>query len=501
MAKQPAKKKVAVKKAVAKKEPTLKELRTLAKEAGVVRKKIGPATLYLGDCVEVMQLLKAERYDAVACDPPYGLAFMGKSWDAFPTNKAFQRWTRKWAKRARRVMKPGAYLLAFSGSRTYHRMTTGIEDAGLDIRDQIMWVYGSGFPKGLDVGKMIDKVERGVPQGVSDPEGPNKGKWTAKKAVKSAGPGGGLKREHDVNGFDKKGLTKEDPRVGKMSDTARRWLGFNIALKPAHEPVCVSRKPLEGTVAVNVLKHGTGAMNIGACRVGSFVNTTPSGMDRVNARNQELGYRPGAYQKGREGEASANRRYTTKGSTNFAATPGPRGGDSAGRWPANLCHDGSEEVLDLFPYSTTGAMTAAQQENGGFKGTKNAYGKGKRGGTGTYPASEGSAARFFYCAKASKRERNEGLADSKTNKHPTVKPIALCRWLLRLCTPPGGRVLDPFMGSGSMGVAAIREGFSYVGIEKDPESFRTACERIRAAVEEAKQPSKTASPRKEKNKR
>ena len=232
------------------------------------------------------------------------------------------------------------------------------------------------------------------------------------------------------------------------TDAARQWQGWGTALKPALEPITVARKPLIGTVAANVLEHGTGALNIDGCRVGDFQNTTPSGVDRRNAALAEAGYRPGTYQMGDK----------------TPDTP-------PGRWPANLIHDGSDDVVALFPNSDSPWIG---NNNSGAKW-------GRMFGGGQQSVSEkpeyrgaGSAARFFYCAKASKKDRGEG------NTHPTVKPTDLMRYLCRLVTPAGGAVFDPFMGSGSTGRAALLEGFNFVGAEMDEAFFSIAKARISA---------------------
>ena len=233
----------------------------------------------------------------------------------------------------------------------------------------------------------------------------------------------------------------------KSHNLKGEWEGWGTALKPALEPITMARKPFQSTVANNVLTHGTGALNIDGCRI------APTGES-----------------KQRIGEASQNARYTDKGSTNFAATPGIRGGDPAGRWPANLIHDGSEEVTELFPDSKgqQGAVTGKEPSSK----TDNAF--GEFAGRTPFPvrSDSGSAARFFYCAKASKAERGEG------NAHPTVKPVVLMRYLCRLVTPPGGIVLDPFCGSGTTGVAAALEGFDFAGIERELEYLELARRRV-----------------------
>jgi site-specific DNA-methyltransferase (adenine-specific) len=335
---------------------------------------------------------------------------MGKSWDATGVAYKVEVW-----KECLRVLKPGGHLLAFGGSRTYHRLACAVEDAGFEIRDQIMWVYGSGFPKSLN--------------------------------------------------------------VGKATDSAHKWIGWGTALKPAHEPIVVARKPLEGTVAENVLKHGTGAINVDGCRVEGLAGSGVWGSS--NAFCQE----------GRVFNASPD-------GTEYRSAQHP-----AGRWPANFIHDGSGEVLAGFPQTKSGALTEGHKQGAGC------YGRvGGEKITGNYGGDSGSAARFFYCAKASRGERDAGCEglDEKTsprlcdtgyesemrmdgkpcsklrNHHPTVKPIALMRYLVRLVTPPGGLVLDPFTGSGTTGVAALREGMAFVGCEQSEDYIKIATARLRA---------------------
>lgn len=397
--------------------------------------RIGGQRLILGDCLERMAELPDNSVDSVVTDPPYGLSFMGKRWDY--DVPSVEIWVE-----CLRVLKPGGHLLAFAGTRTQHRMAVRIEDAGFEIRDMIAWVYGSGFPKSLDVSKAIDKAA-GATGGYGDKK-PN---------VHSRGDHAlheGWKRpwQDDPEAVDKSGR-----EYLPATDAASQWQGWGTALKPSLEPVTVARKPLIGTVAENVLTHGTGAINVDACRVAA----TPEDVAIQRARtggemNADIGNE--VYQGGWKRQPAGN---------------------DLGRWPANLIHDGSPEVLAGFPWSKSGALTAEQQKNGGFAGTVNAYGKAERGGSGEYAANGGSAARFFYCAKASKRDRDEA------NNHPTVKPTDLMRYLCRLVTPPGGVVLDPFMGSGSTGKAAEHEGFRFIGIERDPEYFNISRHRIAAA--------------------
>jgi site-specific DNA-methyltransferase (adenine-specific) len=378
-------------------------------------------TIHHGDCREVMATLDAESVDAIVSDPPYGLSFMGKGWDHGVPGVEF--WTE-----ALRAAKPGAHLLAFGGTRTYHRLACAIEDAGWDVRDCVMWVYGSGFPKSHDVSKAIDKAAGAERERI--------------RSVRSAVVGATYAGDEWSRQFKDSVLSSEP-----TTDAARQWSGWGTALKPAWEPIIVARKPLVGTVAENVLTHGTGGINVDGCRVGASKEVPASVSRKATANCYAGGWR----------EAGE--------------TPGIGGHDpNLGRWPANLIHDGSEEVVGLFP--------AANARNGGNTGTDS-------GGvySGTWGNAEtqqyrdsGSAARFFYCAKASKADRGVD------NKHPTVKPTALMRYLCRLVTPPGGVVLDPFTGSGSTGKAAILEGFRFIGIEREAEYVEIARARI-AAVE------------------
>jgi DNA modification methylase len=367
-----------------------------------------------GDCREQMRLLPDCSIDAIVTDPPYELGFMGKAWDS--TGIAYQ--VDVW-RECLRVLKHGGHLLAFGGSRTYHRLACAVEDAGFQIRDQIMWVYGSGFPKSLDVSKAIDKA---------------------------AG-----------------------------ADLADYWQGWGTALKPAHEPIVLARKPLDGTVAQNVLWYGTGALNIDGCRV-----------HRADDDASHAGHRTAT--------------FGTQETLSGGDGSGGWSQNDAGRFPANLIHDGSDEVLELFPDSKAGKPRSDRGTGGIWSGSSGVP-------CGAQYGDEGSAARFFYCAKASKTDRNEGLDDfapkrdadriatdgvgganprnrtntAKVNHHPTVKPTTLMRYLIRLVTPPDGTVLDPFTGSGSTGKAAILEGFRFVGIEQDADYVRIADARIRYA--------------------
>ena len=394
-----------------------------------------------GDCVEVMRGMDDESVDAIVTDPPYGLGFMGKAWDDLPPGL-------KWAQECLRVLKPGGHLLAFGGSRTYHRLAVAVEDAGFEVRDQMMWLYGSGFPKSLDVSKAIDKAAGAEQNNV----------YETKQGV-------------TTNIAYGKGLGVRLIQRNAATADAKKWSGWGTALKPAHEPIVVARKPLVGTVAENVLRFGTGALNVDGCRIGE-----PDGF--------------GGGSKGTSGFAAG---YASDG---FVAS-------TAGRWPANLILD--EEAGRLLDEQSgerpTGAITPYRSSSEG----------GYEGGWGTtrdftQPASTGGASRFFYCAKAGKAERNAGLdgfeegkrplsisqwkgqtngsgnqmgaSTPQRNTHPTVKPISLMAYLVRLVTPPNGTVLDPFLGSGTTGCAAALEGFDFIGIEREPDYIAIAEARI-----------------------
>ena len=405
--------------------------------------------LKLGDCLEVLKTIPDNSIDSVVTDPPYGLGFMNKEWDSpeklreltqresdrsaerkaegkSPTDapfsksvppglaikgakegKWFQEWCELWAVECLRILKPGGYILSFSAPRTYHRMATAFEDAGFEIRDQLMWVFGSGFPKSHNIGKAIDKIEGNEREVVGD--NPNHRKLQDTNTM--------VGEPHSGDGT----LTKGN------SD----WEGWGTALKPAHEPIVMARKPLsEKSIAENVLKHGTGGINIDGSRVGT---------DDVLGREQKLSHEYAMLQGGYNDGYWDN----TKG---------------LGRFPANIIFD--EEAGQLL----------------------------------------GEPSRFFYCPKAAKSDRNEGLDDlpdidwrkeapanpnrdnrpflPTKNNHPTVKPTDLMRYLINLITPPNGTILDPFMGSGSTGKAAVRCGVNFIGIEKEQEYMEIASARI-----------------------
>jgi len=365
--------------------------------------------LMLGDNMESLKLLEDNSIDSIVTDPPYGLSFMGKKWDY--DVPSVELW-----KEVYRVLKPGGHLLSFGGTRTYHRMVVNIEDAGFEIRDQIQWLYGSGFPKSHNIGKQ---------------------------------------------------------------EGCEEFIGFGTALKPANEPICVARKPLsEKTIADNVLKWGTGGINVDGCRVGSEV-LTHSGCGKSN-----IGAIGGSFDKG------------TKGDMEFT---------SEGRFPANIIFDESAAQM-LNEQSGMSKSSKGKQRS-----VKNigSFGGGLTNDNNEYN-DKGGASRFFYVAKVSKSERNMGLdhfEDKVTpvntginstnengekvrndgsvipplvakNTHPTLKPVQLMAYLVRLVTPPNGIVLDPFMGSGSTGISACLEGFRFCGMEMEEEYFKIASARI-----------------------
>jgi len=412
--------------------------------------------IYQGDCIDILPTLDAESVDSIVTDPPYGLSFMGKDWDHGVPGVPF------W-EAALRVAKPGAFMLAFGGTRTFHRLAVAIEDAGWEIRDTVMWVYGSGFPKSHNVGLRIDKLHGA----------PDRGHRIA--TANRYHPDGTLEPNGELL-----------PAYEAKTEQGKKWQGWGTALKPAWEPIIVARKPIVGTVANNVMKYGTGAINIDGCRVNVDLENEPNSGDSYYLK------------RGKE--------YPNQGksSSKIMGTKTERVGITIarGRFPANLIHDGSQEVLDLFPQTKSGSgikKKATGTANGIFNINKI---------DGEYlNGDSGSAARFFYCAKASKQDRDEGCGElplsdcgmmeddnypiktgsgnlretKRRNNHPTVKPTSLMRYLCKLVTPPGGTILDPFMGSGSTGKAAALEGFRFIGIELEKEYTAIAEKRIMSA--------------------
>ena len=514
----------------------------------------GDVTVYAGDCLDVMRELSAASVDAVVTDPPYGINFMGKAWDgkaiaeaavngidhkltrersasmhaasydlSLTGNQAFQAFSEAWAREAYRVLKPGGHLLAFAGTRTYHRMAAGVEDAGFEIRDCIAWMYGSGFPKSLDVSKAIDRrgdaeyvakrrelilsvtawiretrdaaglTNRDIDQALgthgmaghytssaSQPHIPTadlwpqllevlgvelpperirdavdewlsvKGEpaptWFAREVSGVHGKAPAAQGWKAKNGIAHD-LTPKERRDVPATAEAAAWHGWGTALKPAFEPVVVARKPLRGTVAANVLEYGTGALNIDGCRIGWTDDSDRAAVEAATFVH--------------DGRRSAYGDYATDGEPKRMV-------DSvrdAGRWPANVALDeiAADILDDQAPNAGGGGFCGGGIGEGRVYGSP---GSGQTRLTGRIDAN-GGASRFFYTAKASRQDRNVGgLAD---NTHPTVKPTDLMRWLVRLVTPPGGIVLDPFGGSGSTGLACRAENVRCVLIEREPE--------------------------------
>ena len=337
--------------------------------------------LKIGDCREVMAQLDPDSVDAIVTDPPYGLGFMGKGWDHGVPGLEFWR-------EALRVAKPGAHLLAFGGTRTFHRLASAIEDAGWEIRDCLGWLYGSGFPKSLDVSKAIDKAAGALAHEGRGMLNKETGRMSLVPTIKPS----------------------EYVKPKPATESAKKWQGWGTALKPAWEPIVMARKPLAGTVAANVLEHGTGGINVDGCRV--EVDPQDPVCKAVWHCN---------------GERTAYGKFAADGSGEVRSMFNP-----SGRWPANILHDGSEDVDAVL----------------------------------------GEAKRFFYCPKASKADRGP------ENRHPTVKPSDLMAYLVRMVTPPGGLVLDPFAGSGTTGVACVREGFRALLIEQEEAYAATIVDRI-----------------------
>lgn len=381
-------------------------------------------TLY-GDVRKQLKTLADASVDSIVTDPPYELGFMGKRWDGTGIAYDVAMWSE-----CLRVLKPGGHLLAFGGSRTYHRMACAVEDAGFEIRDQIMWVYGSGFPK-----------------------------------------------SHNLDG-DRE--------------------GWGTALKPAHEPIVVARKPLIGTVAVNVLEYGTGALNIDGCRI----ETIDSLGGGNNIPTTDMTGRHEGWQRPWMADEEARAAAAAR------STASTQKSEQLGRWPANLIHDGSEEVVELFPKEAGAAAPVTVRNGDKFRNAFGTFAGNIDEQGSTFHGDSGSAARFFYCAKASREDRNEGCEEfakkpllwssgaqnpgsfqaegtdrSSQNNHPTVKPTNLMRYLCRLVTPPGETVLDCFMGSGSTGKAALYEGFNFIGIEREAEYCAIAKARMDFVLE------------------
>ena len=450
-------------------------------------------SIICGDCLEVMPTLEANSIDSIVTDPPYGLSFMGKDWDFGVPGVAF------W-KEALRVAKPGAHLLAFGGTRTFHRLVVAIEDAGWEIRDMIEWVYGSGFPKSLNISKAIDKEAGAEREVVEQKNYGGRNRFSVTAGASNGGVQGGY------NFGDNRSIT------APATPDAVVWDGWGTGLKPSHESIIVARKPIEKglTIAQNCLKWGTGGINVDGCRVSLS-----------------------------DGDKTERKPTPTHSNIPFIASKnsGSMNDDwKKGRFPANLIHDGSEEVLACFPGDRPGGNFPERERKpprqtlrafGEFKGiAQSARAMGDSGSASRYfkccsfdktvdedsaklyetgeiktetigiPTTENTV-RLIYQSKASKQDRDEGLENMESkssgvgalrdngreslprhNNHPTVKPTKLMAYLCRLITPPEGLVLDPFAGSGSTGKACKLEGFRFIGIEKDEEYCKIARARI-----------------------
>lgn len=412
--------------------------------------------LICADVLDALRTFPADTFDSCVTDPPYELGFMGKSWDSTGIANSVPMW-----REVLRVMKPGAHLISFGGTRTYHRMACAVEDAGFEVRDMLAWLYGSGFPKSLDVSKAIDKEAGAVREVVGrNPNGRN---------VEPLRFSGDNARPN---------LQNNPPSITTpATEAAAQWSGWGTALKPAHEPCVLARKPFRGTVAANVQDHGTGAINVDGCRIGTETISAHGG--GVNSAGRVYGAGVGIPAIA----AGAN--------------------EHVGRWPANALLD--EEAAALLD-EQTGELAPGNHPSArrGIGYTEN--GGGSNSGTlGNGRGTEsGGASRFFYTAKASRAEREEGMHGAELrdfgkwssgdenvgafqspntnrtarNNHPTVKPVDLMQWLVRLVTPKGGTVLDPFVGSGSTGMATIAGGFDFVGIDNDAHHVEIARRRI-----------------------
>jgi len=480
-----------------------------------------------GDCIEEMQKLIDDgvQVDSVVTDPPYHLTsiverfgkegsapaqegtdgafkraskgFMGKEWDG--GDIAFRKET--W-ELALKLLKPGGHLLAFSASRNYHRMAVAIEDAGFEIRDQMMWLYGSGFPKSHNIGKAVDAIEK---TGKSNP-----------KALRETRMGDDYEPTGQEDYVKGRMFSSDIENDNHEHEVNNDWEGWGTALKPAHEPIVMARKPLsEKSIAANVLKHGTGAINIDGCRVegndAKYPDTNPDFRDQGKKSKEAIGIDKLSFGQVSGAERKKIvRKYPDMRGNKFNQTAGEKKYVTyeydpedlqKGRFPANVMHDGSDVITKEFPQTGKfGSVKPIDKQK-----TNDIFGKYNEVKEFQAYADEGSAARFFYCPKTSKSERHSNLDDHETsvgvngnkwtdqdyrkgdtkptterkNTHPTVKPVELMKYLCRLVTPKGGTVLDPFMGSGSTGMAAKDEGFDFIGIEKEKEYFEICESRIK----------------------
>ncbi len=450
-----------------------------------------------GNNIDVLKQYPDNHFDSIVTDPPYGISFLGKDWDSFRNSKVtknsivtnlgsgmrmttrtenynFQIWCEEWAKECLRVLKPGGYMLSFCAARMYHRMTVGLEDAGFEIRDQIMWIYGSGFPKSQDIGKQIQK-KLGVKE---------------TKKIKT----------HDIrnNGLLEKKGSVELEQVVATDPEAKEWSGWGTQLKPAHEPICMARKPMKQTIAKNCQEWGVGALNIDVCRV-------PYEGDKPKPATFKNGI---SYRQHTEELYEKAVAHTTERTQEY---------NDAGRFPANVIHDGSDEVVELFSASGSGNGKGAYNYAGReYNNKETSLFNGDKPQAASNYNDSGSAARFFYCPKVNRKERHVGFDEVtiigsthpddvkkhplwepeigtnparlkakviekgqfKGNNHPTVKPVELMKYLIKLVTPNNGKVLDPFCGSGSTGMAAVELGHEFVGCDLDPNYCKIAEARI-----------------------
>jgi DNA modification methylase len=432
--------------------------------------EVAGARVFLGDCRDVLRTLPDNSVDSIVTDPPYELGFMGKKWDS--SGIAYD--VTVWAE-CLRVLKPGGHVLAFGGSRTWHRLAVAVEDAGFELRDSIAWIYGSGFPKSLDVSKAIDKKAGAEREVVTEKIVDIFGEHEERKEKPAFGIGS---NGSAFNGHSEGAMARE---TLPATSEAKQWQGWGTALKPAFEPVVVGRKPLVGTVAENVLAWGVGGLNID----GSRIATDEKWQGRALDGKPLTGYEGG---DGLNAQTSSSH--------------------VQGRWPANVILDEvTAGLLDEQSGNVKGASSNSNGKTAAFTTQKS---------LGTLPGynDTGGASRFFYVAKASKRDRNEGLeelSDTKVgsfngnvdevagrkigakpdqpnlpgkNHHPTVKPTQLMRYLIKLVTPEGGTVLDPFTGSGSTGKAALLDGYRFVGAELTEEYLPIIEGRLRWASEQ-----------------
>jgi site-specific DNA-methyltransferase (adenine-specific) len=395
------------------------------------------AQVYLGSNLDILPTLPDNSVDAIVTDPPYELGFMGKSWDSSGIAYSVELW-----RECLRVLKPGGHLLAFSGSRTYHRMVVAIEDSGFEIRDMVSWISNKTFPKSMDVSKAIDKAAG------------------AERKVVGINPNV-VREAKVVGGSDFGGFTRANPEITEAAtDEAKKWAGWGTALKPTVEPIVMARKPLDGTVANNVLTWGVGGLNIDASRIEAIdQEKLEKNWDRVQSIAAEEG------------------RNSMSGGLKAIDLSDRK---AQGRWPANVILD--EEAATIIDEQSGITKSPKPYKAEGYKETS-MFGLGGVNHDKEY-GDEGGASRFFYVARASKSDRNEGV---ESNPHPTVKPTSLMTYLIKLIAPEGSTILDPFTGSGSTGKAALLNGYKFIGIELTEEYLPIIKGRLDHAEETYKQ--------------